>query len=103
MDYVATLRRLHANLQPRIYLEIGVMTGRTIALSGARTVGIDPKPQIPSRLLQANPQITLFAMTSDAFFARHTRETVLGDDRVDFGFIDGLHEFRQVLRGFHQR
>ena len=36
------LKHLHALVQPRNYLEIGVRKGASLALSRARTIAIDP-------------------------------------------------------------
>jgi hypothetical protein len=40
-------------------------------------------------------------MTSDAFFAEHARNSLLGQRRVDLAFIDGMHLFEFALRDFH--
>jgi hypothetical protein len=42
----------------------------------------------------------LFNETSDEFFLNHDRGSLLGDAHVDLAFIDGLHEYSQVLRDF---
>src|SRR5450432_2346085 len=66
--YLTFLDRIHRHLQPRTYVEIGVETGRSLALAqpGTTGIGIDPKPQLTHRL----PASTrVFAKTSDAFFA----------------------------------
>ena len=46
------------------------------------------------------PRARVFHETSDAFFARQTREEALGKHRVDFAFIDGMHWFESALRDF---
>ena len=101
MNYRAVLRQLHARLQPQTYLEIGVKRGISLALSQApRTIGIDPKPHADAHALLNRPGVALYALTSDAFFAEHTRDSVLQGAQIDLAFIDGLHQFDQVLRDF---
>ena len=43
MSRHALLRELHGLLTPRTYLEIGVNTGASLALSRAKSIGIDPE------------------------------------------------------------
>ncbi len=98
--YMQVLRAVHAALEPKVYLEIGVRTGRSLALARGRAVAIDPDfgPLKPD--LRDDPRISHFEQTSDAFFAGHDRAGVLGEERVDFAFIDGLHHADQVIRDF---
>jgi hypothetical protein len=42
----------------------------------------------------------VFHETSDAFFARQSREQALGEHRLDLSFIDGMHWFEYALRDF---
>jgi methyltransferase family protein len=99
-NYRELLKRLHDTLRPRVYLEIGVEHGTTLALAvhSERSLGIDPVPRAPARPLPASAE--LFHMTSDAFFASHRREGLLGARRVDLAFIDGMHWFDYALRDF---
>lgn len=100
-SYRDLLQRMHEILQPRSYLEIGVETGATLALArGAeRSIGIDPDESKLRREL-VPPNARVFHETSDAFFERHTLEETFGEQRVDFGFIDGMHLFEYALRDF---
>jgi hypothetical protein len=100
-SYRDVLQRLHEILQPRSYLEIGVETGATLALArGAeRSVGIDPDDSKLRREL-VPPNARIFQETSDGFFERTTREQTFGEQRVDLGFIDGMHLFEYALRDF---
>jgi tetratricopeptide (TPR) repeat protein len=99
-SYREILKRLQDALRPRVYLEIGVEHGTTLALAvhSERVIGIDPVPRAPARALP--PSAELFHMTSDAFFASHRREDMLGGQRVDLAFIDGMHWFDYALRDF---
>jgi hypothetical protein len=96
MDYLSALGLAHRILEPANYCEIGCRFGASLALATAPSVGIDPAFEITAPL--AAPT-RLFRMTSDAFFAQPDVRERLGD-RVDFGFIDGLHQVESALRDF---
>src|SRR5205085_2693143 len=97
--YFDLLRRIHATLRPRTYVEIGVHTGRSLELAVPETqiVGIDPVPAVWSRI---NETAKLFFETSDDFFAQRDLRALLGYRAVDMAFIDGMHLFEYVLRDF---
>jgi len=90
---------VHAQLKPRTYLEIGVASGKTIALADPQTraVGVDPEPKI-QRSLGRN--VRIIKATSDEFFAYHDVTALFGQSRVELAFIDGMHHFEFVLRDF---
>ncbi|HYO93818.1 MAG TPA: class I SAM-dependent methyltransferase [Polyangiaceae bacterium] len=98
--YRDVLARMHERLDPATYVEIGVDTGATLALARRARVaiGIDPE-EVPLQHA-LTPATRLFRLTSDAFFAQHSRQSLLGAARVDLGFIDGLHRFEAALRDF---
>ncbi|MEO5364520.1 MAG: class I SAM-dependent methyltransferase, partial [Magnetococcus sp. DMHC-8] len=100
-DYLALLSRLHRWLQPSVYLEIGVFTGKSLTLAQPPTqaIGIDPRPSLSA---WPPPHVQVLSMTSDQFFASGQSATLLQppDRRLDLVFIDGLHRFEQVLRDF---
>ena len=98
MHYLELLRRLHEELQPAGYLEIGVDMGDSLGLSRARSVAIDPAPKPRPASLLGKPGLLLYVGTSDDFFREQTRETALVDAPLDLAFIDGPHEFTQVVR-----
>lgn len=100
------LHEVNRIILPRTYLEVGVQTGTSLRAGGQGAklaVGIDPEPQCEGRGGQL-----LFHMTSDQFFAQNKLpEVVLHDSedpnnfqKIDLGFIDGLHHFEQALRDF---
>jgi hypothetical protein len=97
--YLDMLRRIHAHLQPRTYLEIGVNDGASIALCGAATlaIGVDPAPRIDRPL---PPGVRIVRETSDDFFSRNDLPAACGGLPLDLAFIDGLHRFEYALRDF---
>lgn len=109
---------LHTDLHPRNYLEIGVDTGLSLALSRVPSIAVDPMFQIESEI---RADVHLVRRTSDQFFARrdplhhlrggrnpwrnlrHNRPllgTLRGRATVDLAFIDGMHWFEFALRDF---
>ncbi len=92
LDFIA---RVHDHLQPRSYLEVGVFTGFSLALSRCPSIGIDPYPQLDTTL---NADTVVKEMTSDDFFLL---EDVPPSMRpVDLAYIDGLHLIENVLKDF---
>lgn len=112
------LRHLHRLLQPRNYLEIGVNDGRSLAISRAPSIAVDPDLAIN---VPIKCDVHLVKMTSDDFFAkgdpiRHIRsgrnplrnarrgrpwlDAWRGGTTLDLTFIDGMHWFEYALRDF---
>lgn len=89
------LKRAHQILQPELYLEIGVESGRSLRLARRRAIGVDPMPRLNAPL---PPLATICRMGSDSFF-RDEAESLL---RIAPGlvFIDGMHLFEFALRDF---
>lgn len=98
-DYTTLLARFHDLLQPESYVEIGVSSGRSLALvrPGTKAIGIDPAPRINKTISSGT---SIYPVTSDEFFARHDLLRELGTPRLSLAFIDGLHQAGQVLRDF---
>jgi len=99
MHYHEVLRGLQSRLKPRVYVEIGVETGASLAFAQPPTLafGIDPAPRIEHRFAA---ETRLFEMTSEAFFATQDLRALAGGRGFDLAFIDGLHTFDQALRDF---
>lgn len=99
MYYTEVLAAVHAQLKPRSYLEIGVASGKTIALAAAHTraVSVDPEPAIRQPL---GRNVQIIKATSDEFFAHHDVTTLFGQSRIELAFIDGMHHFEFALRDF---
>jgi hypothetical protein len=88
---------LHQKTRPRTYLEIGIRTGNSMALSRARSIGVDPLFKIDKPI---HCDVQLIKSTSDDFFARDNPLGHLGDLPVDLAFIDGMHLSEFALRDF---
>ena len=99
----AFLAGVHARLEPRTYLEIGVNTGRSLALTHVPSVAVDPAFKIT---VEIRGDVHLVRETSDDFFARpdplaHLRgRTPDASPTADLAFIDGMHLFEFALRDF---
>jgi predicted O-methyltransferase YrrM len=93
--YLDTLARIHQQFDPNTYLEIGVRNGRSLAISRAESVGVDPWPEISVDLPE---RVSVYSETSDDFFAAR-RPELLGF-KPDLAFIDGMHLFEFALRDF---
>ena len=97
MHYLDFLTHVHAALTPQHYLEIGVASGKSLALSRCRSVGVDPGFHID---VPIDVDMALFRISSDEYF---TREDPLAPTRgqpFDLAFIDGLHLFEFAFRDF---
>lgn len=88
------LAALHQKLQPKVYLEIGVQYGPSLALAEKceLAVGVDPMPLI-DMTSNSRPNQAIAPMTSDAFFKERW-----GAPPVDLAFIDGMHLAEYAIR-----
>ncbi len=91
------LAGMHERLRPRSYVEIGVNDGRSLALSRARSIAIDPAFKVTAEI---HCEVDLVKATSDDFFATADPVARLPDRVIDMAFIDGLHIFEYALRDF---
>lgn len=92
-------RALAGRDRATLYVEIGVRDGESFRLANADTrIGIDPERTLNMAILERGEQF--FEVTSDEFFDQKA-DAVLEDASVDVALLDGLHEFRQVLRDFN--
>lgn len=89
-------------LNAKTYLEIGVHEGsvfkQVIADSLTCKIAVDPIRHEKMNNLQSNEHF--FQKTSDDFFLDDA-QIILKDQSIDIAFIDGLHEFNQVIRDFY--
>jgi SAM-dependent methyltransferase len=86
------LARLHRELEPAHYLEIGVRHGASLALARGPATGLDPAPVLDRDL---PPTTHVVSLTSDEFFAELSSGIT-----PDLCFIDGMHLFECALRDF---
>jgi predicted O-methyltransferase YrrM len=91
------LARLHQLTRPRTYLEIGIESGYSMALTRVPSIGIDPEFNIVAEI-QAD--VHLARTTSDEFFARKAPLAHLPVPVLDLAFIDGMHLAEYVLRDY---
>ena len=81
--YLAILKQLHDALRPRTYLEIGTQHGEALVLAECRAIAVDPWMMLTDKTLGSRPGLSLFQMSSDAFFAENEpRETPWWRGRV---------------------
>lgn len=101
LKYRDWLAWLHQHLQPKVYVEIGVEAGHSLALTqaSARVIAIDPAP-VGDPLRTCPGQGRLFAQTSAAFFAQSCAASGLSETGFHLAFIDGDHRFASVLDDF---
>jgi hypothetical protein len=86
---------IHQNLEPEMYLEIGVSMGKSLALARSKAIGVDPMPHVAVPLSE---QAKIVTMSSDDFF-KVTAKELLGQ-HPDLVFVDGMHLFEFALRDF---
>jgi hypothetical protein len=91
--------RLHRQLRPRTYLEIGTWQGASLKLASCASLAIDPDFQLTEDVVGVKPLCVLHQTTSDKYFATNDPAQMLGAP-IDFAFIDALHNFEFVLRDF---
>ena len=96
--YYERIGRIHDQLNPTTYLEIGVFEGESLAQAHPPTiaVGVDPEPRISHPI---DVELHLYRETSTQFFERDVR-SLFGGRGPSLVFIDGLHEFPGVLQDF---
>lgn len=97
MRYLEFLSGAHKALHPSSYLEIGIRSGTSLALSRTKSVGIDPEYAIKAQL---RCNVRLYRQTSDEYFARAKPLAPFGGRPIDLAFIDGMHLFEYSLRDF---
>lgn len=96
IDKYDYLKLLHKKLKPKMYLEIGVQSGKSFKLADCEKIGIDPAP---TKKIEC-----VYAVTSDEFFNINSNlmPSIIGEPkkRPDLVFIDGMHLFEYALRDF---
>lgn len=87
------LSLLHDTLQPRGYLEIGVLFGDSLKLAKCPAIGIDPDPHLQGHFSGATQ---VARTTSDNYFEAGPPAL----EHIDLAFIDGMHLYEYALRDF---
>jgi hypothetical protein len=98
-DYLVALRRLHRELRPRTYLEVGTSQGNSFRLAECASVAVDPAFQITEDVIGTKPVCALYQMTSDRYFEDYDPKSVLGGP-IEMAFLDGMHHCEVLLRDF---
>ena len=89
------LAEIHAELEPRSYLEIGVEAGASLALARCEAIGVDPEPEVGVELPATARVVSL---TSDDFFDPAFGQRL--ETPPDLVLIYGMHLFEFALRDF---
>jgi SAM-dependent methyltransferase len=95
-SYLEVLRDLHVELEPKLYLEIGVRLGTSLSLASGPAIAIDPDPHPDLQI--SNPAVSLHRCTSDDYFFFLPENSL--PRPVDLAFIDGMHLAEYVYRDF---
>jgi hypothetical protein len=97
--YIRLLGRIHRELYPRTYIEIGTAKGTSMAVTLPETVaiGVDPDPHVVFGLSR---RTQIVHSKSDDFFHQASLPEILGGADLELAFIDGMHHFEYALRDF---
>jgi predicted O-methyltransferase YrrM len=96
-QYTTWLQWFHNTLQPKNYLEIGVNTGTSLQYATSDyIIGVDPDPRLEHDL---NENTKVFDIESDTFFKTQDVQDLV-NGKIELAFVDGLHQFDQVLKDF---
>lgn len=93
--YLDVLKSIQEAIRPGSYLEIGVQSGKSLALASCPAIGVDPDPHLK---VQLGENARVVETTSDLFFEE--RAQALLDTPPDLVFIDGMHLFENALNDF---
>ena len=103
-DYYQILNHAHGIVKPACYIEIGVASGKSLALarSGTYAIGIDPTATTADDLFFHSPEAEtiVFPTTSNKFFSIFDVVASTNHPVFNMAFIDGDHTFEQALLDF---
>jgi len=96
---VIVVNRILNKIKGKTYLEIGVNKGTTFEkIEVKNKIGVDPIIPAAERVKNIlNKNIKYFQKTSNEFFSSKDKE-IFKNNKIDVAFIDGLHEYKQVIR-----
>lgn len=98
VHYFDLLEKLHKDIQPKTYFEIGTESGASLSLANCTSYAVDPKFKLKADVTGAKDAVYLFQGTSDDFFASDLATKM--KPKLDFAFLDGMHLFEYLLRDF---
>ncbi|WP_143057939.1 glycosyltransferase family protein [Cribrihabitans marinus] len=96
--YFTLLERMHRELKPKTYFEIGTESGASLHLSQCTSYAVDPTFRLAADVTGTKPELYLFQGTSDEFFESDMLRRM--DPSFDLAFLDGMHLFEFLLRDF---
>ena len=96
--YFTLLDRMHRELEPKTYFEIGTESGASLHLAKCTSYAVDPAFRLAADVTGNKPELYLFQGTSDDFFASDMLRRM--DPSFDLAFLDGMHLFEFLLRDF---
>lgn len=97
--YPDVLARLHEVLKPRTYFEIGTAGGQSLQLARCASLAVDPQFAFQDNVTEGKPFLCLYQTGSEEVFHGYDSTDILGD-KIDLAFLDGLHLFEFLWRGF---
>lgn len=105
-DRIEVIQKLVIAKKAKTYLEIGVASGNCfLRISAPRKIAVDVKFCFSEKRKIARHYLSNFKsnifnryyqMESDEFFHKYSK--LFKKNRIDIAFIDGLHEYNQVIR-----
>ena len=107
MNRTDLIQKVLDNINAKVYVEIGVAYAENFnKIHCSNKIGIDPSPapnsikRIPVwKSFLSNTSVKYYPTTSDIFFERKNYLFIL--NKIDVAFIDGLHQYKQVIRDVH--
>jgi hypothetical protein len=93
------LARLHRELRPGNYLEVGTLNGDTLAIAQCASIAVDPWFRLTMDVVGKKPVCLLYQQRSDDFFRTRDPSAIFGSP-VDLAFLDGMHLAEFLLRDF---
>ena len=95
--YVSFMAKFLEMRGSRAHLEIGTFYGQSLAPINCEAIAIDPDFHINQPIMAMKRALFLFQMTSDSFFEEYD-PTVFLRGPITSAFLDGLHQFDNLLR-----
>jgi len=94
-SYLTLLKKMHKEIKPKLYFEIGINTGSSMALANCPAIGVDPDCELKVTL---KAPTRVHRIKSDTFFASENMCQNLFKNGIDLSFIDGMHLAEFVVR-----